>query len=66
MGTVRDRSGSGLRLHLSDPNYCLFICSIFILLSRESDGSAIHWTNPPRLVAYLCLVASTDCDHTID
>jgi len=24
---------------------CMF-CSFFILLSRESDGSAIFWTNP--------------------
>jgi len=24
---------------------CLFICSIFILLSRESDGGAIFWMN---------------------
>jgi len=23
-----------------------FICFIFILLSRESDGGAIFWTNP--------------------
>jgi len=24
-------------------------CSVFILLSRESDGSAIFWTNPHLL-----------------
>jgi len=27
----------------------LFICSFFILLSRESDGSAMFWTNPHPL-----------------
>jgi len=28
---------------------CLFVCFIFFLLSRESDGGAIFWTNPhPR------------------
>jgi len=26
-----------------------FVCSIFILLSRESDGGAIFWTNPHPL-----------------
>jgi len=27
----------------------LIVCSIFILLSRESDGDAIFWTNPHLL-----------------
>jgi len=27
----------------------VFVCSIFILLSRESDGGAIYWTNPHPL-----------------
>jgi len=27
----------------------LFICSIFILLSQESDGCAMFWTNPHPL-----------------
>jgi len=27
----------------------LFVCSIFILLSRESGGGAIFWTNPHSL-----------------
>jgi len=30
----------------------LFVCSIFILLSRESDGVAIFWTNPHPLRSY--------------
>jgi len=28
---------------------CYLFCSIFILLSQESDGSAIFWTNPHPL-----------------
>jgi len=28
---------------------CLFVCSIFILLSRENDSYAIFWTNPHSL-----------------
>jgi len=28
------------------------ICSIFILLSRETDGGAIFWTNPHLLRSY--------------
>jgi len=29
--------------------YEIEVCSIFILLSRESDGGAIFWTNPHPL-----------------
>jgi len=29
----------------------MFVCSIFILLSRESDGGAIFWTNPHPLTS---------------
>jgi len=32
--------------------HSLFICSIFILLSRESDGDAIVWTNLHPLRSY--------------
>jgi len=28
---------------------CFFIYSIFVLLSRESDGGAIFWTSPHPL-----------------
>jgi len=31
------------------PIYNMLVCSIFILLSRESEGGAIFWTNPHRL-----------------
>jgi len=29
------------------------MCSIFVLLSRESDGGAVFWTNPYPLRSYL-------------
>jgi len=54
--------------------FCLFVCfvlfcSIFIILKRESDGSALFWTNLPPFRrcpsmadhrSYLCLKCSTD------
>jgi len=41
------------------PHFYLFVCSFFILLSRESDGCAIFWTNPYPLRS--CLFFEFSC-----
>jgi len=39
-----------VHVHLSFVCFCFVLfCSIFILLSRKSDGGAIFWTNPHPL-----------------
>jgi len=53
-GPKGDKGDMGLKGSKGEPNSSEhieggFVCSIFILLSRESDGGAIIWTNPHPL-----------------
>jgi len=44
------RSDDDERMMVSGSMFvCLFVCSIFTLLSQKSDGGALFWTNPHSL-----------------
>jgi len=48
----------------SRPQKSLFVCSIFIFLSRGSDGGTIFWTNPHPLIGVIILISKILVDFS--